>query len=146
MGGLGDRTAEILLVEDNEGDAFLIESALKEAGFASRIRHVADGPSALEYLHSRPGGSRIPDLVLLDLNLPGMDGREILAQLKGDAELRRIPVIVLTTSDNPQDIQSSYDRLANCYVTKPVQIDEFFESIRAIAEFWFRVATLPGSN
>ncbi len=146
MGTLGGRTAEILLVEDNEGDAFLIESALREAGFPSHIRHVADGPAALEYLHSASGGSRAPDLVLLDLNLPGMDGREILARLKGDAELRRIPVIVLTTSDNPRDIQSSYDRLANCYVTKPVQIDDFFESIRAIAEFWFRVATLPGAN
>ncbi len=132
---------QILLVEDNLGDARLVEEVLREGGFRHQIVHARDGVEAMERLHDRNFG--LPDLIFLDLNMPRMDGREILAELKGDPVLKRIPVIVLTTSTSEADIVTSYSLNANCYVTKPVSIDEFLDVMRSLESFWLDVARLP---
>ena len=136
---------EILLVEDNPGDARLAQEALKEGRMTSRLKVVVDGVEAMAYLR-REGqyvGSPRPNLVLLDLNLPRKDGRQVLAEMKADADLRRIPVVVLTTSQAEQDILRSYDLHANCYITKPVDLDRFISVVRSIEEYWCSVVTLP---
>lgn len=142
---MNGRSIHILLVEDNPGDARLIMEALKDARTRSRISHVVNGVQAIEFLRKAGDHAQAvrPDLVLLDLNLPCKDGREVLAEIKADALLRRIPVIVLTTSDAETDIQKAYDLNANCYVTKPVQYDQFTEVMRCLDEFWLTVAKLP---
>ncbi|PKU22901.1 response regulator [Telmatospirillum siberiense] len=132
---------DILLVEDNPGDARLATEAWKEGGVPGRLHIVADGDEAIRYLR-RPEAGR-PDLLLLDLNLPCKDGREVLAEIKGDPELRRIPVVVLTTSQADPDVIRSYDLHANCFVAKPVDLDSFIAVIKSIAEFWGRVVLLP---
>lgn len=136
---------DILLVEDNPGDARLAQEALKEGRMTSRLKVVVDGVEAMAYLR-REGvyaDSPRPDLVLLDLNLPRKDGRQVLAEMKEDPELRRIPVVVLTTSQAGQDILRSYDLHANCYITKPVDLDRFISVVRSIEEYWCSVVTLP---
>jgi len=138
-------TFDILLVEDNPGDARLAQEALKEGRMTSRLKVVVDGVEAMAYLR-REGvyaESPRPDLVLLDLNLPRKDGRQVLAEMKEDPELRRIPVVVLTTSQAGQDILRSYDLHANCYITKPVDLDRFISVVRSIEEYWCSVVTLP---
>ncbi|CAA7620012.1 Response regulator rcp1 [Candidatus Terasakiella magnetica] len=138
-------TFEILLVEDNPGDARLAQEALKEGRMTSRLKVVVDGVEAMAYLR-REGpyaGSPRPHLILLDLNLPRKDGRQVLAELKVDEDLRRIPVVVLTTSQAEQDIMRSYDLHANCYITKPVDLDRFISVVRSIEEYWCSVVTLP---
>lgn len=138
-------TFDILLVEDNPGDARLAQEALKEGRMTSRLKVVVDGVEAMSYLR-REGGyadAARPNLVLLDLNLPRKDGRQVLAEMKADPELRRIPVVVLTTSQAGQDILRSYDLHANCYITKPVDLDRFIAVIRSIEEYWCSVVTLP---
>ncbi|CCG42376.1 response regulator [Magnetospirillum molischianum] len=138
-------TFDILLVEDNPGDARLAQEALKEGRMTSRLKVVVDGVEAMAYLR-REGiyaDSPRPDLVLLDLNLPRKDGRQVLAEMKEDPELRRIPVVVLTTSQAGQDILRSYDLHANCYITKPVDLDRFISVVRSIEEYWCSVVTLP---
>ncbi|EPY01809.1 response regulator [Magnetospirillum fulvum] len=138
-------TFDILLVEDNPGDARLAQEALKEGRMTSRLKVVVDGVEAMAYLR-REGiyaDSPRPDLVLLDLNLPRKDGRQVLAEMKEDPELRRIPVVVLTTSQAGQDILRSYDLHANCYITKPVDLDRFIAVVRSIEEYWCSVVTLP---
>jgi CheY-like chemotaxis protein len=138
-------TFDILLVEDNPGDARLAQEALKEGRMTSRLKVVVDGVEAMAYLR-REGiyaESPRPDLVLLDLNLPRKDGRQVLAEMKEDPELRRIPVVVLTTSQAGQDILRSYDLHANCYITKPVDLDRFIAVVRSIEEYWCSVVTLP---
>ena len=142
---MNSRAIHILLVEDNPGDARLIIEALKETQTRSRLSHVVNGVEAIEFLrragdHARAGR---PDLILLDLNLPRKDGREVLAEIKADAILRRIPVIILTTSEAEDDIHRAYDLNANCYVTKPVEFDQFNRVIRCLDEFWLTVAKLP---
>lgn len=140
------RPIEILLVEDNPGDARLTREALREGSLHHRLSVVSDGVAALAFLR-REGGyvaAPRPDLVLLDLNLPRKGGREVLAAIKGDAGLRRIPVIILTTSTDEQDIHSAYELHANCYITKPVDYERFADVVRAIEGFWLTVATLPG--
>ena len=133
------RPIQILLVEDNPGDVRLTMEALKESQFPS-ILHVAnDGVEALEYLRSRPA----PDLILLDLNLPRRSGREVLMEIKTDPDLRRIPVMVMSTSRSEADVQFSYDNHANCYIQKPMDLDQFFETVRSIEHFWCSVASLP---
>ena len=142
---MNGRSIHILLVEDNPGDARLILEALKETRTRSRLSHVVNGVEAIEFLRRAGGHAQAgrPDLILLDLNLPCKDGREVLAEIKADAMLRRIPVIILTTSLAEDDIQRAYDLNANCYVAKPVDLDQFNRVIRCLDEFWLTVAQLP---
>jgi CheY-like chemotaxis protein len=139
------RAVEILLVEDNPGDARLTMEALREGVVCNHVTHVHDGEEALALLR-RAGpytGAPRPDLILLDLNLPRKDGREVLAQIKNDDRLRRIPVVVLTTSEADEDVLNVYNLNANCYVTKPMGLDEFLQAVRAIENFWLSVVKLP---
>ncbi|WNI14390.1 response regulator [Actinacidiphila sp. ITFR-21] len=136
------RTYRVLLVEDDPADALLIEEALSDRGVATRsIERANDGVAALEHLRS-PDTAR-PDLIVLDLNMPRMNGRELLAVLKDDPGLSTIPVVVLTTSSTPDDISAAYNQHANAYVTKPVNLDDFLEAVRGIDDFFFETATVP---
>lgn len=139
------RPIEILLVEDNLADVRLTEEALHEGKVANVLRVAEDGVVALEMLRreGRFSDLPLPDLVLLDLNLPRRDGREVLAELKKDPALRRIPVVVLTTSSEERDIVASYDLHANCYITKPVDLDQFIGVVRHIDDFWLTIVRLP---
>ena len=136
---------EILLVEDNPGDARLTIEAMREAKVRNRMHVVEDGVEAMEFLRrqGRFGDAPRPDLILLDLNLPRKDGREVLAEVKTDPDLKRIPVVVLTTSRAEEDVLRAYDLHANCYVTKPVDFEQFMRVVREIDEFWVKVVTLP---
>ena len=129
----------ILLVEDSAPDAMLIREALREAGVEAAIEVVTDGEQAMARLTRGPA----PDLMLLDLNLPRKDGREVLAEMSADAVLREIPVIVLTTSSAPHDVRFAYQHCANSYVRKPLGLDRLVETARSIRDFWFGTATLP---
>jgi CheY-like chemotaxis protein len=133
------RPVHILLVEDNPGDVRLTMEALKESRFPTTLHVVNDGVEALHYLRSNAA----PDLILLDLNLPRRSGREVLTEIKADPELRRIPVMVLSTSRSEVDVQFSYDHHANCYIQKPMELDRFFDTVRSIEHFWCSVASLP---
>jgi CheY-like chemotaxis protein len=130
----------VLLVEDDPGDVVLIQEAFEHNKVRNTLHVAGDGVEAMEFLRT---GSR-PDLILLDLNLPRKDGREVLAEVKGDAALRSIPVVVLTTSKAEEDILRSYDLHANAYVTKPVDFNRFIEVVRQIDEFFVTVVKLPG--
>jgi CheY-like chemotaxis protein len=136
---------EVLLVEDDPGDVVLITEAFEDNKVNNRLAVVQDGVEALQYLRREPPfeDATEPDLVLLDLNLPRKDGREVLAEVKADPDLRRIPVVVLTTSKAEEDILRSYDLHANAYVTKPVDFDRFIEVVRQIDEFFVSVVKLP---
>jgi chemotaxis family two-component system response regulator Rcp1 len=139
------RICEILLVEDNPADARLTLEVLRESKIKNRLSHAKDGVEALEFLR-REGkfeDAPTPDLVLLDLNLPRKDGREVLLEMKEDARLRLIPVVVLTTSEAEQDIVKSYELHANCYITKPVDLEKFIYIVHAIEQFWLAVVALP---
>jgi chemotaxis family two-component system response regulator Rcp1 len=137
---------EILLVEDNPADARLTREALREGCVANHLHHVVDGIEALAFLRREGKYADAPpaDIILLDLNLPRMDGREVLGELKQDPKLHLIPVVVLTTSEAEQDILRSYELHANCYITKPVDLDKFFKIVRTIEEFWLAIIKLPG--
>jgi len=143
----GIRDIEILLVEDNPGDARLMREALKEGKVRNQLHVVGDGEQAMLFLRRRPPFERAvrPDIFLLDLNLPRKDGREVLEEVKADPLLRRIPVVVLTTSRAEADILKTYDLHANCYINKPVDLDEFITVMRSIEEFWLTIVKLPGS-
>jgi len=136
---------KILLIEDNPGDVRLTQEAFKEAKRSIILDVVMDGVEAINYLYRKaPYIDKVsPDLILLDLNLPKMDGREVLEVVKTDENLRRIPIIVLTTSDADQDIIKSYNLHVNCYLNKPVDFDEFFDIIQKIEDFWLTTAILP---
>jgi CheY-like chemotaxis protein len=137
---------EILLVEDNPGDVLLTQEAFREGRLAHRLSVVEDGEEAIQFLR-REGAYEFapkPDLILLDLNLPKKDGRELLAEIKEDPALRYIPIIVLTTSDAEQDVWKAYKLHANCYLTKPVDLDDFIRKIRSFEDFWLTVVRLPG--
>ena len=136
---------QILLVEDNPGDVELTREALHDTKVHMHLSVVPDGVEAMAFLR-REGGyadAPRPDLILLDLNLPRKDGRGVLAEVKGDASLRHIPVVVLTSSQAEQDIVRAYELHANCYVTKPVDLDQFVKIVRSIEQFWFTVVKLP---
>jgi chemotaxis family two-component system response regulator Rcp1 len=135
---------EVLLVDDSESDVRLTIEALKEAKMRNRIHIAYDGESALEFL--RTPGQRRPDLILLDLNLPGLDGREVLAEIKSDPELAIIPVVILTTSRADEDILRTYRLHANCYITKPVDLDQFIRVVQTIEDFWFTVVRLAPND
>lgn len=136
---------DILLVEDSPGDVRLTREALKEAKVLNRLHIVEDGLEALAFLRQQGqyAVSPRPELILLDLNLPKKDGRELLAEIKQDEDLKYIPVVVLTTSSAEEDVMRSYDLHANAYVTKPVDLQQFLKVIRTIEQFWLAVVTLP---
>lgn len=136
---------EILLVDDSPGDVRLTREALREGRVPNRLHVARDGVEAMQFLR-REGpfaAAPRPDLVLLDLNMPRKDGREVLAEIKADAELRTIPVLILTTSQSDRDVLRSYELHANCYLVKPVEIDDFFRVVRSIDGFWLTVVRLP---
>jgi CheY-like chemotaxis protein len=137
---------EVLLVEDDPGDVLTTREAFKDSRITTNLHVVGDGVSAMDFLRKRGkyAGSPTPDLILLDLNLPGMDGRDVLATVKGDPSLGLIPVVVLTTSKVDEDVLRSYDLQANAYVRKPVDVDEFIEAVRRIDEFFISIVRLPG--
>ncbi len=139
------RPIEILLVEDNPGDVRLTLEAFREAKIGNRIHTVSDGIQALDFLNQDAKYSNVPspDLILLDLNLPKKDGREVLASIKANPKIKHIPVVVLTTSKSEEDIIKSYALQANCYITKPVDLDQFLDVVKLIGDFWLTVVKLP---
>nr|WP_230966014.1 response regulator [Nostoc sp. NZL] len=136
---------EVLLVEDNPGDAQLTRIALEESKISINLNVVEDGVEAMAFLRKQEKYARAahPDIVLLDLNLPRKDGREVLAEIKGDENLKRIPVVILTTSQAEEDILKAYNLCANCYITKPVDFDQFVKIVQSIENFWFAIVKLP---
>jgi two-component system response regulator len=145
MLGVVGKPIDILLVEDNPGDVRLTQEAFKDGKVRNKLYIVNDGLEALDFLHQRNKFKDVPrpDLILLDLNLPKKDGREVLEEIKAEIELRRIPVVILTTSKADEDILRTYDLHANCYIPKPVDLDEFITVIRSIESFWLTVVKLP---
>ena len=139
---------EILLVEDNPGDIRLTQEVLKDFKVGNTMHVVRDGMEAMAFLH-REGeyaDAHLPNLILLDLNLPRKDGREVLAEIKADKDLKRIPVVVLTTSNAEQDILKAYDLHVNCYITKPVDLNQFIHVLKSIENFWLSIVKLPTSE
>lgn len=145
MNPIQGRPIQILLVEDSPTDAKLTLTALQTAKVANQVSHVGDGVHALQFLRRQAPYEEAPrpDLILLDLNLPRKDGREVLMELKTDPQFKTIPVIVLTTSRSEEDVCRSYELHANCYITKPVNFDRFLEVIQSIEQFWLTVVVLP---
>ncbi len=141
----GGRAAEVLLVEDSPGDVRLTREALKEGKVRNNLNVVPDGVEAMAYLRreGQYAGATRPDIVLLDLNMPRKDGREVLAEMKADDSLKRIPVVILTTSEAEQDILRTYDLHANCYLTKPVDLDQFISIVKSVEDFWLTIVKLP---
>jgi CheY-like chemotaxis protein len=140
-----NREVTILLVEDNEGDIVLTVEALKEAKMTNKIAVVRDGEEALCYLQKTGiyAGVSTPDIIFLDINLPKIDGKEVLARIKKDDQLKMIPVVILTTSDSEKDIMESYTNHANCYITKPVDFNKFMQVVHTIKDFWITIVRLP---
>jgi len=140
-----EKPVEILLVEDNPSDVRLVQEALKDGKLRNRLSIAEDGEQALVFLNNEGDYQEmpLPDLILLDLNLPIMDGREVLAEIKNCPELKRIPVVVLTTSKSEEDIIKSYDLQANCFITKPVDLDQFIAIVQSIEQFWLTIVSLP---
>ncbi len=136
---------EVLLVEDNPGDAQLTRIALEDSKISVHLNVVEDGVEAIEFLRKQEKYAQAahPDIILLDLNLPRKDGREVLAEIKGDENLKRIPVVILTTSQAEEDILEAYNLSANCYITKPVDFDQFVKIVKSIENFWFAIVKLP---
>ena len=149
---MADRRAgapvEILLVEDNPADVRLTQEALKEGKVYNNLHWAKDGVEALEFLRRQGKHAKAPrpDIILLDLNLPKKDGREVLQDIKNDDKLKRIPVVILTTSKAEEDVLKTYDLHANCYVTKPVDLEQFIRVVRTIDMFWLTVVTLPNGK
>lgn len=147
-GSDGFRSIEILMVEDNAADVLLTREALADAKLNNRLHVVEDGLRAMAFLRRQPPyqDAPRPDLILLDLNMPRMDGREVLVEIKGDDDLCTIPVVVLTTSKADEDILRAYRAHANCFIRKPVDFAKFADVVRVIENFWFTVVTLPSAN
>jgi CheY-like chemotaxis protein len=143
--GSDGRPAEVLLVEDNPGDVRLTREVLREGKISNRLSVAVDGVEALAFLRKEAAYAEAPrpDLILLDLNLPRKDGREVLAEIKDDPQLRQIPVVILTTSKAEEDIIKSYKLHANCYITKPVDFEQFIGVVRSIESFWLCLVRLP---
>jgi chemotaxis family two-component system response regulator Rcp1 len=136
---------DILLVEDNPGDVRLIQEAIKENKMCNKLHVVGDGVEAMAFLHREDKYANMPhpDIILLDLNLPKKDGREVLAEIKKDSNLKRIPVVILTTSKAEEDIIKTYNHHANCYITKPVDLNQFIKIVKSIKDFWLSIVKLP---
>ena len=143
-----NKELKILLVEDNEGDIVLTMEALKKAKVTNHIQVIKDGEAALQYLRRQGPYStaETPDLIFLDINLPRVDGKEVLANIKTDKALMIIPVVMLTTSDSEKDILYAYQHHVNCYITKPVEFDKFITSVQMIIDFWTKIVHLPGKK
>ncbi len=139
---------EILMIEDNDGDVFLTRKALQSAKVANNLTVITDGLDAMDYLHRKGeyASAARPDLILLDLNLPGKDGRQVLEEIRSDSALELIPVVVLTGSKAEQDIVKAYELHANCYVVKPVDFEKLLEVVNAIETFWLTVVKLPPND
>jgi two-component system response regulator len=139
------RAVEILLVEDSPADIALTQEALQDSKLSNNLHVVTDGEAAMEFLHRRGKYANVPkpDLILLDLNLPKKNGREVLAEIKKDASLNYIPIVIMTVSQDERDICESYRLHANCYIRKPVKFKEFIEIVQSIEDFWFSIVTLP---
>lgn len=141
------RPIEVLLVEDNPGDVRLMKEALKDAKVKNNLYVVSDGEEALSFLRRQENYSSysppMPDLIMLDLNLPRKDGREVLQEIKNDPDLMHIPVVIVTTSSAEEDVLKSYNLHANCYVTKPVDLEQFIKVVKAIENFWLTIVKLP---
>lgn len=142
------KPARILMVEDNEGDVLLTRLALKDSKILVELDTVEDGVEAMDYLRRRGkhASALRPDLILLDLNLPRKDGREVLAEVKADESLRSIPVVILTTSKSEEDVLRSYDLHANCFISKPVGLEQFLRVVESIEDFWLSVVRLPADR
>lgn len=143
-----EKTIEILLIEDNPGDIRLFQEAIKTSQYKLNLNIVRDGEQAMDFLNRKTSFVQavVPDLILLDLNLPRKSGHEVLEELKNHPLNKRIPVIVLTSSQAPEDIQAAYDKHANCYIVKPVQLSEFFHVVKTLEQFWLHQARLPSRN
>lgn len=141
------RPIEVLLVDDSAADVRLTQEALKEWHASNHLNFVMDGTAALDFLHHQGSYKNAPrpDLVLLDLNLPGKNGSEVLEAIKSDPDLRRIPVMILSTSYADTDLRRAYDLHANCYISKPVDLDSYFNVVLSIEQFWLNVASLPST-
>ena len=139
------RPVQILLIEDSPDDILLTEEALADAKIANELHSVMDGEAAMDFLHGRGDyeGQVTPDVVLLDLNLPKKDGRQVLREIKEDPRLKRIPVIVLSTSGAAEDVLNAYDHHVNAYVQKPIDFDEFIRAVRSLEDFWLSIVRLP---
>lgn len=139
---------DILLVEDNPGDVRLTQEAFQQASLANDLNVVRDGEAALDYLYQRSeyADAPVPSLILLDLNLPKVDGMDVLETIKDEPELRRIPVVVLTGSDAEEDVAESYEKHTNAYLTKPIDPDEFVDLVHSFEDFWFRLVELPPTS
>lgn len=142
------RAVEILMAEDSPGDVLLTRKALENSKLKINLHAVSDGVEAIQFLRREGeyGDVPTPDIVFLDLNMPRKDGREVLTEIKTDPLLRHIPVVILTTSDSEQDIERSYELNANCYITKPVDMDQFVKVVSSIEDFWFTIVKLPTNN
>ncbi len=142
-----NKLAEILLIEDNEGDIELTKEAFEEAKFRNNLHVVMDGEAAVDYLYKRKPYENVPtpDIVLLDLNLPGTDGRDVLDVIKQDDELKQIPTIILTSSAADKDVIDSYNLYANCYIVKPVNAIKFIEVVQRVENFWVEIVCLPNN-
>lgn len=140
-----EKLTEILLVEDNPGDVRLTQEILKEGKLLNHLSVVNDGVQAIEFLQKQGdfANSPRPDLILLDLNLPRKDGWEVLTEIKSSPDLKRIPVVILTTSQAEEDVLSAYDAYANCYIPKPIDLEQFIKVVRSIEEFWLNMVKLP---
>jgi len=138
---------DMLLVDDNPGDVRLTQEVLRDSKLINRLCVVTDGEQAMDFLKRRSTytGAIRPDLVLLDLNLPRKNGREVLSEIKTDPDLKRIPVVILTSSQAEEDVLKSYDMHANCYITKPVDLDQFVQVVKSIENFWVSIVKLPAN-
>ena len=136
---------EILLVEDNPGDARLAREAFRDAKVRNTLHWVDNGQEAMDFLRKEGKHAQMarPDLILLDLNLPRKDGREVLAEIKGDADLKRIPVVILTVSKDEEDVLKTYNLHANCFITKPIDLNQFIKVVKSIEDFWLTIVKLP---
>lgn len=145
MENLNIRPVDILLVEDNPGDADLAKEALESSKMYNSLAIVEDGQKAMDYLYKKEPYNKVatPDLILLDLNLPKKDGREVLAEIKSDPDLKRIPVVILTTSSSEEDVLKTYNLHANCYITKPIDLTQFMKVVKTIENFWMSIVVLP---
>ena len=142
------KVVDILLVEDNEGDARLAKEAMRDSKIRNTLHHVTDGEEAMAFLRKEGKYAKAPrpDLILLDLNLPKKDGRQVLAEIKDDDELKRIPVVILTVSSAEEDILKSYNLHANCYITKPIDLSQFMKVVRSVEDFWLTIVKLPNGG
>jgi two-component system, chemotaxis family, response regulator Rcp1 len=146
--GFAGEVIDILLVEDNEGDARLAREAMRDSKIRNTLHHVIDGEEAMAFLRKEDkyAAAPRPDLILLDLNLPKKDGRQVLAEIKVDEDLKRIPVVILTVSSAEEDILKAYNLHANCYITKPIDLTQFLKVVRSIEDFWLTIVKLPNGS